>query len=184
MKNNIENFRRGLKIALIIGVGIILVIISLSQPEKSNVTQNTTPKKNENVTSEYSREIVKQEESSSDTIEKDISGEYTGKEEALQNLITNWVAFQQDISSFSREYVIKHINNDLMGKNYDLTMVGFTPDSLPVHSGNTLKNLINEVQEIVNNQNIEQSDYDVRIQEISDQAQTNIQQLKEFKENM
>ncbi|AZP91968.1 hypothetical protein QJ527_05085 [Enterococcus mundtii] len=94
------------------------------------------------------------------------------------------MAFQQDITSFSREYVIKHINNDLMGKNYDLTMVGFTSDSLPVHSGNTLKNLINEVQEIVNSQNIEQSDYDVRIQEISDQAQTNIQQLKEFKENM
>ncbi|EOL03050.1 hypothetical protein EB19_02913, partial [Enterococcus faecium] len=106
------------------------------------------------------------------------------QKEALQNLITNWTYFKTDLSGFPREYVVKHLQKDLAGKNFDLTMVGFAPDSLPVTSGNTLANFINEAKTFATDSSTDETSYQNRINEMISEATTQIQQLKDLKANM
>lgn len=106
------------------------------------------------------------------------------QKEALQNLITNWTYFKTDLSGFPREYIVKHLQKDLAGKNFDLTMVGFAPDSLPVTSGNTLANFINEAKTFATDPNTDETSYQNRINEMIAEATTQIQQLKDLKASM
>ncbi|WP_445449097.1 hypothetical protein [Enterococcus lactis] len=125
-----------------------------------------------------------QEASSTPASSTEASSNTTDQKEALQNLITNWTYLKTDLSGFPREYVVKHLQKDLAGKNFDLTLVGFAPDSLPVTSGNTLADLINEVRTFATDPNTDETSYQNRINEMIAEATIQIQQLKDLKASM
>ncbi|EGP5218459.1 hypothetical protein EH372_12515 [Enterococcus faecium] len=129
-------------------------------------------------------ESSSQEASSTPASSTEASSNTADQKEALQNLITNWTYLKTDLSGFPREYVVKHLQKDLAGKNFDLTMVGFAPDSLPVTSGNTLANFINEAKTFATDPNTDETSYQNRINEMIAEATTQIQQLKDLKANM
>ncbi|WP_195640455.1 hypothetical protein [Enterococcus durans] len=195
---------------VIIGIGVVVGLFFLSAivagvagagkgSEKDTPKQTETSTKVSSSKEEQSKEAESKEKansSSSSSVSESSSQEASStpassteaasadQKEALQNLITNWTYFKTDLSGFPREYVVKHLQKDLAGKNFDLTMVGFAPDSLPVTSGNTLANFINEAKTFATDPNTDETSYQNRINEMIAEATTQIQQLKDLKANM
>ncbi|WP_369669864.1 hypothetical protein [Enterococcus faecium] len=150
---------------------------SSSQEASSSVSESSSQEASSSVSESSSQEASSTPASSTEAASAD-------QKEALQNLITNWTYFKTDLSGFPREYVVKHLQKDLAGKNFDLTMVGFAPDSLPVTSGNTLANFINEAKTFATDSSTDETSYQNRINEMISEATTQIQQLKDLKANM
>ena len=143
----------------------------------SSVSESSSQEASSSVSESSSQEASSTPASSTEAASAD-------QKEALQHLITNWTYFKTDLSGFPREYVVKHLQKDLAGKNFDLTMVGFAPDSLPVTSGNTLANFINEAKTFATDSSTDETSYQNRINEMISEATTQIQQLKDLKANM
>ncbi len=143
----------------------------------SSVSESSSQEASSSVSESSSQEASSTPASSTEAASAD-------QKEALQNLITNWTYFKTDLSGFPREYVVKHLQKDLAGKNFDLTMVGFAPDSLPVTSGNTLANFINEAKTFATDSSTDETSYQNHINEMISEATTQIQQLKDLKANM
>lgn len=195
---------------VLIGIGVVVGLFFLSAivagvagagkgSEKDTPKQTETSTKVSSSKEEQSKEAESKEKdssSSSSSVSESSSQEASStqassteaasadQKEALQNLITNWTYLKTDLSGFPREYVVKHLQKDLVGKNFDLTMVGFAPDSLPVTSGNTLANFINEAKTFATDPNTDETSYQNRINEMIAEATTQIQQLKDLKANM
>ncbi|EGP4856879.1 hypothetical protein FNP20_002404 [Enterococcus faecium] len=195
---------------VLIGIGVVVGLFFLSaivagvagagkESEKDTPKQTETSTKVSSSKEEQSKEAESKEKdnsSSSSSVSESSSQEASStpsssteaasadQKEALQNLITNWTYFKTDLSGFPREYVVKHLQKDLAGKNFDLTMVGFAPDSLPVTSGNTLANFINEAKTFATDPSTDETSYQNRINEMIAEATTQIQQLKDLKANM
>ncbi|EGP5050216.1 hypothetical protein [Enterococcus faecium] len=195
---------------VLIGIGVVVGLFFLSaivagvagagkESEKDTPKQTETSTKVSSSKEEQSKEAESKEKdnsSSSSSVSESSSQEASStpassteaasadQKEALQNLITNWTYFKTDLSGFPREYVVKHLQKDLAGKNFDLTMVGFAPDSLPVTSGNTLANFINEAKTFATDSSTDETSYQNRINEMIAEATTQIQQLKDLKANM
>ena len=195
---------------VLIGIGVVVGLFFLSAivagvagagkgSEKDTPKQTETSTKVSSSKEEQSKEAESKEKdnsSSSSSISESSSQEASStpassteaasadQKEALQNLITNWTYFKTDLSGFPREYIVKHLQKDLAGKNFDLTMVGFAPDSLPVTSGNTLANFINEAKTFATDPNTDETSYQNRINEMIAEATTQIQQLKDLKASM
>ncbi|EGP5104090.1 hypothetical protein EQ856_13555 [Enterococcus hirae] len=195
---------------VLIGIGVVVGLFFLSAivagvagagkgSEKDTPKQTETSTKVSSSKEEQSKEAESKEKdssSSSSSVSESSSQEASStqassteaasadQKEALQNLITNWTYLKTDLSGFPREYVVKHLQKDLAGKNFDLTMVGFAPDSLPVTSGNTLANFINEAKTFATDPNTDETSYQNRINEMIAEATTQIQQLKDLKANM
>ena len=195
---------------VLIGIGVVVGLFFLSAivagvagagkgSEKDTPKQTETSTKVSSSKEEQSKEAESKEKdssSSSSSVSESSSQEASStqassteaasadQKEALQNLITNWTYFKTDLSGFPREYVVKHLQKDLVGKNFDLTMVGFAPDSLPVTSGNTLANFINEAKTFATDSSTDETSYQNRINEMIAEATTQIQQLKDLKANM
>ena len=195
---------------VLIGIGVVVGLFFLSAivagvagagkgSEKDTPKQTETSTKVSSSKEEQSKEAESKEKdssSSSSSVSESSSQEASStqassteaasadQKEALQNLITNWTYLKTDLSGFPREYVVKHLQKDLAGKNFDLTMVGFAPDSLPVTSGNTLANFINEAKTFATDPNTDETSYQNRINEMIAEATTQIQQLKDLKSNM
>lgn len=195
---------------VLIGIGVVVGLFFLSAivagvagagkgSEKDTPKQIETSTKVSSSKEEQSKEAESKEKDSSNSssiVSESSSQEASStpassteaasadQKEALQNLITNWTYFKTDLSGFPREYVVKHLQKDLAGKNFDLTMVGFAPDSLPVTSGNTLANFINEAKTFATDPNTDETSYQNRINEMIAEATTQIQQLKDLKANM
>lgn len=195
---------------VLIGIGVVVGLFFLSAivagvagagkgSEKDTPKQTETSTKVSSSKEEQSKEAESKEKdssSSSSSVSESSSQEASctqassteaasaDQKEALQNLITNWTYLKTDLSGFPREYVVKHLQKDLAGKNFDLTMVGFAPDSLPVTSGNTLANFINEAKTFATDPNTDETSYQNRINEMIAEATTQIQQLKDLKANM
>ncbi|MCU7776459.1 hypothetical protein [Enterococcus faecium] len=195
---------------VLIGIGVVVGLFFLSaivagvagagkESEKDTQKQTETSTKVSSSKEEQSKEAESKEKdnsSSSSSVSESSSQEASStpassteaasadQKEALQNLITNWTYFKTDLSGFPREYVVKHLQKDLAGKNFDLTMVGFAPDSLPVTSGNTLANFINEAKTFATDSSTDETSYQNRINEMIAEATTQIQQLKDLKANM
>ncbi|EME7093677.1 hypothetical protein ACLZX5_00030 [Enterococcus faecium] len=195
---------------VLIGIGVVVGLFFLSaivagvagagkESEKDTPKQTETSTKVSSSKEEQSKEAESKEKdnsSSSSSVSESSSQEASStpassteaasadQKEALQNLITNWTYFKTDLSGFPREYVVKHLQKDLAGKNFDLTMVGFAPDSLPVTSGNTLANFINEAKTFATDSSTDETSYQNRINEMISEATTQIQQLKDLKANM
>lgn len=195
---------------ILIGIGVVVGLFFLSaivagvagagkESEKDTPKQTETSTKVSSSKEEQSKEAESKEKdnsSSSSSVSESSSQEASStpassteaasadQKEALQNLITNWTYFKTDLSGFPREYVVKHLQKDLAGKNFDLTMVGFAPDSLPVTSGNTLANFINEAKTFATDSSTDETSYQNRINEMIAEATTQIQQLKDLKANM
>ncbi|EMF0236349.1 hypothetical protein ACG7YL_002781 [Enterococcus hirae] len=195
---------------VLIGIGVVVGLFFLSAivagvagagkgSDKDTPKQTETSTKVSSSKEEQSKEAESKEKdnsSSSSSISERSSQEASStpassteaasadQKEALQNLITNWTYFKTDLSGFPREYIVKHLQKDLAGKNFDLTMVGFAPDSLPVTSGNTLANFINEAKTFATDPNTDETSYQNRINEMIAEATTQIQQLKDLKASM
>ncbi|MET1978505.1 hypothetical protein [Enterococcus faecium] len=195
---------------VLIGIGVVVGLFFLSAimagvagagkgSEKDTPKQTETSTKVSSSKEEQSKEAESKEKdssSSSSSVSESSSQEASStqassteaasadQKEALQNLITNWTYLKTDLSGFPREYVVKHLQKDLAGKNFDLTMVGFAPDSLPVTSGNTLANFINEAKTFATDPNTDETSYQNRINEMIAEATTQIQQLKDLKASM
>ena len=195
---------------VLIGIGVVVGLFFLSAivagvagagkgSEKDTPKQTETSTKVSSSKEEQSKEAESKEKdssSSSSSVSESSSQEASStqassteaasadQKEALQNLITNWTYLKTDLSGFPREYVVKHLQKDLAGKNFDLTMVGFAPDSLPVTSGNTLAKFINEAKTFATDPNTDEKSYQNRINEMIAEATTQIQQLKDLKANM
>ncbi|EMF0154916.1 hypothetical protein EGW53_09250 [Enterococcus faecium] len=195
---------------VLIGIGVVVGLFFLSAivagvagagkgSDKDTPKQTETSTKVSSSKEEQSKEAESKEKdnsSSSSSISESSSQEASStpassteaasadQKEALQNLITNWTYFKTDLSGFPREYIVKHLQKDLAGKNFDLTMVGFAPDSLPVTSGNTLANFINEAKTFATDPNTDETSYQNRINEMIAEATTQIQQLKDLKASM
>ena len=195
---------------VLIGIGVVVGLFFLSAivagvagagkgSEKDTPKQTETSTKVSSSKEEQSKEAESKEKdssSSSSSVSESSSQEASStqassteaasadQKEALQNLITNWTYLKTDLSGFPREYVVKHLQKDLAGKNFDLTMVGFAPDSLPVTSGNTLANFINEAKTFATDSSTDETSYQNRINEMISEATTQIQQLKDLKANM
>lgn len=173
---------------VLIGIGVVVGLFFLSAivagvagagkgSDKDTPKQTETSTKVSSSKEEQSKEAESKEKdnsSSSSSISESSSQEASStpassteaasadQKEALQNLITNWTYFKTDLSGFPREYIVKHLQKDLAGKNFDLTMVGFAPDSLPVTSGNTLANFINEAKTFATDPNTDETSYQNR----------------------
>ena len=195
---------------VLIGIGVVVGLFFLSAivagvagagkgSDKDTPKQTETSTKVSSSKEEQSKEAESKEKdnsSSSSSISESSSQEASStpassteaasadQKEALQNLITNWTYFKTDLSGFPREYIVKHLQKDLAGKNFDLTMVGFAPDSLPVTSGNTLATFINEAKTFATDPNTDETSYQNRINEMIAEATTQIQQLKDLKASM
>lgn len=159
--------------------------VSSSKEEQSKEEQSKEAESKEKDNSSSSSSISERSsQEASSTPASSTEAASADQKEALQNLITNWTYFKTDLSGFPREYIVKHLQKDLAGKNFDLTMVGFAPDSLPVTSGNTLANFINEAKTFATDPNTDETSYQNRINEMIAEATTQIQQLKDLKASM
>lgn len=157
--------------------------VSSSKEEQSKEAE-WKEKDSSSSSSSSGSESSSQEASSTLASSTEAASNTADQKAALQNLITNWTYLKTDLSCFPREYVVKHLQKDLAGKNFDLTMVGFAPDSLPVTSGNTLADFINEARTFATDPNTDETSYQNRINEMIAEATIQIQQLKDLKASM
>ncbi|EME8112545.1 hypothetical protein MZM67_002540 [Enterococcus faecium] len=180
---------------VLIGIGVVVGLFFLSaivvgvldagkRSEKDTPKQTETSTKVSSISSSIVSESSSQKVSSTPASSTEASSSTADQKEALQNLITNWTYLKTDLSGFPREYVVKHLQKDLAGKNFDLTMVGFAPDSLPVTSGNTLADFINEARTFATDPNTDETSYQNRINKMIAEATIQIQQLKDLQASM